>query len=149
MKKILITILFFYAQVAIAGGDKLKNEISSSYIECNLKGIQKSRNPISDRNFVSQSSLESVVHDLLVARNKELSIFLANKGKMNEPDYIDQAMEFFRGNLGSGFDCFRNAYEDGDVVYKFQQVEAGSRVEGFAVANRIIKAVIYTVVVTD
>lgn len=149
MKTILIAICFFYAYVAKAGGNGVQDALSGAYTECNIEGLQQSRIPIDDKNFIAQLSLERAVYELLLARNEELSIFLADKNKISEPDYIDQAMEFFRRYLESELECLRDAYEDGDVVYKFQQYEDGSKVEGFAVANSAVKAVLYTVVVTE
>lgn len=149
MRELLIASLFFYAHIAISDSNVLHNKSTDSYIECNLEGLRLSRTPISERNFIAESSLEHLVNELLVAHHKELSIFLTNKNKIREPDYIDQAMEFLSVYLESEMKCFRDAYGDGDDVYKFQLYEFDSRVEGFAIVNANVKAVLYTVVVTE
>lgn len=150
MKKLLIAIFFFYAHVAISDSNVSQNKLTNSYIECNLEGFRQSRTPIDKTNFVAESSIAHLVHELLVARNKELSMFIASKNKMSDPDYVDQAMEFFSWYLESELQCFRNVYQEGDDVYKFQQeYESGGRVEGFAVANTAVKAVLYTTVISE
>lgn len=130
MCRFLITAVFlFIAQCAFC------DDVESLNVRCFPGAVKKFRVELSERHLKDRVSIEQLLHEILVERYEQLSQFLSNDKRINEPDFEDQAMEFFASDEDIFKECFYTEYKKGGLIRRFEQRISDDRASGFALVR--------------
>ena len=153
MRFLIVLLLGLNCLQVMASQLHVENTKNDIYLECGSDGLPDMKSVfgvVGKPDFTQLSSLQEFLNYLLVEQNENITRFLSKKDRINEPDYVEQALEFFQNDSSFVIDCFYDYLKENDLIYRFYQGKEDGFAEGFVIVNNEeVKVVFYTRVLQE